>query len=323
MIGRARRQHTVTQAYLQAWADETSRVLYVDKTARSAKLLHPKAVFTKRGFVTFETASGLSDELEQEFARIESLVIPKVKEFVVGADEAQHHNSVKALMALHFARSTSLKGVYERIGKETASKLAVDLSNDENFHQEFRRKFGRPASVGDINDVVWEQLELLRIPSCHFASRVHDTYNKALDWFKPMHVQRGAVATTARRSLIVADSPVMILKQELGTSAAPPALNDADFVWFPLGPEIGVSLTSTRQRPATLDHKLVVRMNQLVWDFADRYVVGDPRADLNRSLGYPTQKVTIPPSQSQKADFVRSRVGTPGRSSTHRSMAKR
>lgn len=293
MAGKIRRQHLVSRSYLDTWTVDRRRVLYIDKVDHTAKLVGTRDIFVVPGFLTFQTVDGASDALEVAFGRVESRMIPIAREFIAGANEGEHHIAVKALIALHFARSYVLRQAHERIRQEVRDEMINSIEEDSELFDIFQAQHGRAPDVRELRDLVRDSAFRMEQQNLLFSEAVQRTYNRALEELQPLHLQRATVLKPHRGELLVADSPVVVNNGDQGTASNPVALNDADFLWFPLSPILGVSLTTNTQPDVVLDDKASQMLNLRVWHYASRYLVARPGSDVNRALGYRTPKIDM------------------------------
>ena len=233
---------------MKAWSVDGRRVLYIDKDQRQARLVGMKRIFVAPGLLTIRYEGITSAELEIAFGRVESHALPKVREFVGGGDSELHHRAVKELIALHFARSLTLARAHETLHAEFVGKMLADACEDADLTEAYIREHGRAPSVRDLRDVISSVADASFQSNINFVQTVERFYNKALEYFEPMHIQRAVVAKPSRGDLLMSDSPVVVAAGTKGSVAEPIALLDADLLWFPLSPQFGVTLT-TKQEP--------------------------------------------------------------------------
>ena len=285
--------HLVSRGYLKSWSDDGRRVLYIDKQTRSTQLVGMRAIFVEPGLLTVRTADETSAPLETAFSDVENQAIPLVRSYIAGSNGDDNRQAVIALMALHFARSFSLRIGYERLYQEQVGQMLAEAPTDMELKEAFQRQYGRAPSTRELRALIKDTAADHARANLGYVESVEHMYNKALEYFEPMHLQRCRVLTPNRGELLVSDSPVLINSGAEGTATAPVALMDADLLWFPLSPQVGVSISTEPIAEASLNEAATRKLNLRVWDYAVRYLAARSGANINRALGYPDPKIEI------------------------------
>lgn len=293
-MGKKIRHHLVSQGYLRAWTDETERrVIYIDKSTRSAKLVGIRDVFVAPRFLLFDTPDGPSDALETEFGRIEGKVTTPMRQYVDGADTESHHLAVKAMIALHFARSGAIKGLYPKLWEQTVSDYSKAAEGDEDLIEAFRADQGRPPLRGELGRMLEEQAKKAESSNHMLVQSIERLYSRALGFLQDQYLQRVSIARPSRGEFVVADSPVVLRDGSRGSAIEPIALLEASLLWFPLSPTVGVALSSDPLPDAAIDDQATWSINSITWEYSHRFLAARPGSNVNRALGYPGKSIAI------------------------------
>jgi hypothetical protein len=94
-----RRHHVVSRGYQRFFADG-ERVLLIDKNTRTYKEVGTRDTFVEAHFNSWRTQAGWDDSLEDQWQRIEGLVLPDVRVLLAGAGGEQQRESAKILAAV-------------------------------------------------------------------------------------------------------------------------------------------------------------------------------------------------------------------------------
>lgn len=117
-------------------------------------------------------------------------------------------------------------------------------------------------------------------------------YMQSLEHFQGLHLQRASVLRPQRGELVISDSPVVLLDGLQGTANDPVPLLQANLLWFPLSPTVGVSFTTEPGPDIALDDKATWTMNNLTWGYAARHVAARAGSHVNRAFGYPGRSIS-------------------------------
>jgi hypothetical protein len=298
-MGRARRHHLISKGHLRAWSHPGKHVALITKAEPRAKSVGISDAFVVPRLLTFQTAGGPSDQLEVAFGRVESAALPHVRRFVDGAGDGDARTAVKALSALHWARSQSIVEVYDRIYDEVFTELVDGSETDFDLHAAFAATYGRPPSPGELRGLVSELTQAWRRANNFFADRVQTHYRRALDHFGPQHVRRIEIVRPTKVEFVIADSPVVLvggLGGLHGTATRPCPLYEATSLWFPLAPHVGSTLTPRVESDQMIVPADAQTLNMLSWRYAKDRLAGRPRADLDMAFGFSPGRITRGPS---------------------------
>jgi hypothetical protein len=294
-MGRRKRHHLVSRGYLKAWTDRDGRISYIDKVTQSVKLIGTKDAFVAPKFLTLDRGDGPSDELETAFGRVEQAALPLLRMWGSGADSPEHQAAVKAVIALHFARSDAIRRVYPSLWDETVAEYADDAESDEELIAAFIDEHDRQPRSGELHGMLLTYSDGMADSNVLLPDSIERLYGQALDHFGGLHIQRAVVTNPRRGELVVADSPVVLSVEGGASSRTPTPLMQADQLWFPVSPTVGASLATTRIANVDLDDQAVWRLNNLSWDHSHRFLAARPGSKINRSFGFPGKGIRLSP----------------------------
>jgi hypothetical protein len=245
------RHHTVSEGLQRNWCRPGRRIALVEKVGATAKAVGTGNAFLIPKLLTFQTDDGPSNELEVAFAdRVENHGAPLIREFVNGDRTPEVEEGVRAMLCLHWARSRSVADAHDRIFAEVAAEHARAAESDEHLGEVFHRARSRAPTPDEMENLILTNAERLRQANTLFARRVQEHYNLALEYFAAKHLERIEIAHGGGVEFAFADSPVVILGglgHLLGSAARPCPLMQGSLLWFPLSPNVGLTVT---ERPA-------------------------------------------------------------------------
>ena len=296
---RSRRHHLVARGFQRAWCDGGERILYVTKEDSSVRPVGTADAFLAGDLLTFATADGLSDAVETEFGSVESRTLPHVRRWVTGDRDGDAELAVRAIVALHWARSYSITGLQRRIWEAVTARLLDKAEVDSEFRAAFKRDFKKEPGPQELRDLTRQVVEQWETHNGHFVDRVQENYNFALNHFSDLHSQRATLARPGRVEFLFADSPVVLTRGPggiQGTADTPIALKEAENMWCPLSPSVGVAFCTEPQPDLVATPEGAQQLNVQSWRYASRFLGARLGCNLDRSLAMPqgTFQITQP-----------------------------
>lgn len=283
----SRRHHVVSRGYLRAFA-EGERTLLCDIERGAASLVGIRDVFVYARFNSFRTQLGWIDDLERDWARIESIVLPVVRGLVAGSVGRDDREAAKVLCALHTARSYSYHEVFGRIADAHAIDAPKEIAESEDVLRAFRGSHARDPEPGEIEATARELFIELLDDNSLLVERMANTYNTVLERFHPLFVQLlypispSVRLATGETPAVHFDRPALRVGLRSGL-----ALFEADHFYMPLAPTIGMMLTTNEEDDEEMSPVVTRRMNSLVYRGAKRFVICHPSDDPARCFGKP------------------------------------
>jgi hypothetical protein len=160
------------------------------------------------------------------------------------------------------------------------------VADDFELNDAYVKQYGRVPIAEDLKVLLDEIADRRKRENIDFVEQVERMYHKALEYFEPVYLERVMVAKPHRAELVVSDAPVVVFDGPVGTVLEPVALMEADTVWFPLTPRIGVAISTDPRPNLLLEEDQTRRLNRRVWDYAAQYLVARPGSNPNRAIGY-------------------------------------
>ena len=273
--------HIVSRGYQRCFA-EGEQLLYIDRAAKTFKLIGTHDAFAERHFNSWKTATGWNDDLEDEWQRVETVVLPRVRQPLSGAEAAGDREAVKVLAAIHFARSYAFRDAHERVGAELAEEYGATSTTDEKFRRLYVADKGHEPEPGEIESFVRDRMRDLRADGSHFLERMVAAYEFGLSHFEQMHVQ--LLHARGRVGFVLGDTPLIAIDR-LGFRVGIRdhlALGDASAIAMTLGRRTAMTLWGRDRQPdpdQVLDRISVQRFNLLVARASQRFLACDPAMD--------------------------------------------
>lgn len=281
MTKRTRRSHVVPAGYQRNFADG-ERVRVVLKADRTELIVGVKDNFVVRGFLRAIVDGQPDDRLEDEFARLENLSLPRVRQLVPSQPltSADSH-AVRVLAAMLWARSLSREDVVRRTFRNVVDDFTAMASKDPILHAKFREEYARDPNPGEIDRILREQAEQMRRQRTHDLATMTDHYNRALEKFHELRVV--LYDTVPGAELITSDNPVVLSDSNRLVRVGAHnglALGDAGFIFVPLTRRIGACLVGgDDEQGGTLDQVTVMRLNNATWRNAVHRIAFHPSLD--------------------------------------------
>ncbi len=281
-----RRHHVVSRGYQRFFADG-ERVLLIDKNTRTYKEVGTRDTFVEAHFNSWRTQAGWDDSLEDQWQRIEGLVLPDVRVLLAGAGGEQQRGSAKILAAVHFARSYSFRQMQALVGNVVVETEGKRLAAAPLFVSLFTRDVGHAPGPGEAEAYVADRWTDLTKNGRFLQERTVHAYHFAKDYFEPLHVQ--FLYSHPSLGFVTGDTPLIAADSHLFRTSIRDhmALGDAERIWMPLTTTCSMSLWSSDQeaaRDVRLPPSEVQKLNWLVWRAAARFVICRPSQDPSRAL---------------------------------------
>lgn len=284
-MGVERRHHLVSRGFQRAWTADGKRLHLVDIEQRTAKLVGTRDAFWAKHLLTVLTQEGPTSTAEQSFGRVESAALPNVRRFVEHGDrDEMAEASVRALVALQWARSGSLTGMMRRILRESMDDFVEELEGDEGLGKLYLAHYGRTPDKDDVRRELQISGQAMTDANEFFVDRILHHYNVARAMFSALYSQRVTMTRPGRVDLVFADSPVIVMGGKVGTATQVIPLKQADTLWCPLSPEVAVSLSTEPIEDLVITPIGAQLLNQDTLRYAQRYLGAHPRTDLDLAL---------------------------------------
>ena len=279
-----RRHHVVSSGYLRHFS-EGKLIRLWDKTDNTwTRPIGVRDCFVEKGFnsVYSSDPSGL-EHMEDEWARIEGLVLPAIDAAESGDRSNDVAMAVKAIAAIHLCRSYAF---FEIQSKITASQReeAADFESESRMIEAFVKDHGRQPRAGEIEQRVHEYIDRLEKSRAQFADGMARIYGQVVEILDPLHLQF-AVPRTKTIGLMTGDTPVAIASGiGVGTRGGV-GIATSELRYMPLSRWMAVSFGAEALADRELALSDVQRLNLLMWRSSKRFLAAHPSEDIPRALG--------------------------------------
>lgn len=241
-----KRQHVVSRVVLTRFAIGGSLEVEDGRRPDRWRLRSPSATGYVEDYVRHDSLG--AEALWQKTETLLAAALDALEAGEIPKQGSKTEQTIKDCLALHWARSHSLRAVTDRAWKE-ARRASVDelAGRPDILAQVFTQRTGRtdptPQDLADVNADLHRGPEEV-LDGRHFSRRVRHFYAEAQAHFADRSLEVGRCMPEAR-DLVISDNPVVTpsrhkpgLNAEQGV-----ALGDASHVGMPLGPRLFVSLT--------------------------------------------------------------------------------
>ena len=290
------RHHIVSRGYQRFFADG-ELVLLCDKTrpARGPQVrpAGTSSVFVAEHFNSYREEGRWITHLERAWRTVENPCLPSLRSWVNGNEWIEgggsglpSRDAAKLLAAIHFARSSFFKQIYDRISKEGLEWAVQVLPTDPELLLRWQRVFKSAPNPGQVEDEIRKNFDPTFGPHGRYVlERMVHTYELAITKLEQLYVQ--ALFTSQRGiDFILGDSPlVYYTEDELrvgGRSGL--ALGDAQHIFLPIGPSLAVMFCTSHHGDVVLDPATVQKLNNLSWRAADAQVICHPSTNYREAI---------------------------------------
>jgi len=243
-----------------------------------------KDAFVEKGFNAFYDFTGTAVEhVERDWARIEQIAFPAIEAAEAGEQSEETDAAVKAIAAMHFARSYGHRDASEAFF--SAYQVAgFELDVDAVNRDAFVLQFGRAPRSGEIAREVSRRVEWIRHSRILFVGGMARIYVQALAILEPLHIE---VLRPKSRvfGFVTGDTPLVLASGwHVGTRGGV-GLADVEMAYIPLSRWLAVSFTRERQEEKLLSPMLVQKLNWQMWRSCRERLAFHPDEDFPRALG--------------------------------------
>ncbi len=263
----------------------TRQILLLHKLTQIARPCSVRNAFARKHFCSYLGPDGRwSDELEDEWSRLENDALPHARRLAAGARDFEARNEVKILAAIHYVRSESFVQMHERIVREVIADKRASLSRNPEAIAAFEADHGRLPQPGELEERFDVMAEALNQGRRFLLRQMVEGYNKTLDILGRLYVQ--LVWPRGERSEFVFGDQALVHYDAKGRVSAlgGVALGDADRIFLPLGPRLLALFTSRPNSDTGISARTVQEFNDKTWRAAVRFIGASPNTDLRRSL---------------------------------------
>ena len=288
------RHHVVSRGYQRFFADG-ERVSLIDKVPRPGvprcRPAGTKDVFVRSHFNSYLEDGHLVDKLEDEWARIEDQSLPPIRAWIRGnaqastPDRAGSRDAAKLLAALHFARSYAFRALHDELSEAERKRANTLLPADPELLRLWWETYDAEPAPGDIEALINDRFPEAVGPQSAFAvEQMAAFFNRAIDRLGQLQVQ--AVTPLDRQvQFVLGDSPFVLHSTDRSlVGSGELALMDAERLFLPLSPHLGVFFTSSTEPDVAAPSPIIQRLNELTWRAAREQVIAHPATDLTDAL---------------------------------------
>lgn len=274
-----RRNHVVTRGYLAHFGKRRGSTDYVNlhdlATGETRSDISTRTVFRTKDFTVFRTADGLDDSLERQWADVvEGPALVAVRELTSPEDlTPEREMAVKALAAMHIARSYGLKALFDEHWED---RLA-EPQDAEALRDAFRDQYGHDPAPGEIAQMWRQEAERRRHANIAFTSIMVDMYHKTFDHLVPKAVQ---LVHTRTRRFITSDNPVVLSNPPRTGIMSGVGIASASLMWLPLTAHLAAAFPSEPQEHLVANPAGVRQLNFETARNALRFIVFHPDDEL-------------------------------------------
>lgn len=308
-----RDQHVVSRGLLRHFAEPVvkpggkvwHRTHLILKRSPTARAVSIRDVFTRRDFNTAWIDGERITHLEKEWAQVESAALPAIRHALAGQRSGDITPALKATVALHLARSRSARIVVDRIWSGMRGTEPEVIAADPEFRHRAAALPSAPWTEEELLRLVAERMD--EVTSTHLlrVQRMGEMFNDLCTRFDPFHPQFVEVLAP-RLGLVLGDVPVVVSRwsgMHVGVHHGL-AIMDGEFLFMPLSPKLGLSLTTSRQSDAEIGPTMVWRLNNLIWRNSIDAVVAHPKFAWEQSLALESHPTIYQPLLAGFVDTV-------------------
>lgn len=273
--------------YQRAFADERGRILLHARDGALSKPVSVVDAFVETDFNTARPGNEPVRVLEDEWARVEGVVLPQVRAIVERSETPTGRDSVRVLAALHFARSYSFDVLFGRLVAAGYGEFVDELLEDDEMRRAWEQGRDEGLDREQLTPLVAERFNELLSDGVFRAQRMISIYNQAIEKLRALHVQivrHPSHAPVPSVPFITGDTPV-VAWEGVRTGHRDGIGLRAEAIWFPLSPNTGAMFTTDDEgdanMPSTVDAQ---RFNRRVLRASWRFVGAHPATDIRRAL---------------------------------------
>jgi hypothetical protein len=281
----ARRAHVVPRGFQRYFA-EGEQITLVDKRNRTGRLVGTKDAFVSNGLLTVRINGTSSDEMEDEFARVESHVLPALARIRPGEwPTGEDHLLMCAAGSLLWARSFGAEELRNRISTEMIDRSTERFASHQRFARIFRAQHGRDPARSDVEETVRESMRQIERERQVAVSAIARHYMQGIERFSAMDYD--VLAASTGHEFVTSDSPVLLgLDPEFGAVGMHNriGIEKAQAIYVPIRRTVAVRFH--REGPGThrrLLPRAMAVLNNAMWRNAVRWVACHPSVDWRRA----------------------------------------
>jgi hypothetical protein len=239
--------------------------------------------FVEKGFNSaFTPDTSAVEHLEKEWERIENFAIPAIDALRSGDRSEGVVVALKALTAMHFARSYSHRDLSD-IALNAQRDDAADFEGRHLIVETFVSDFGRQPKAGEIEQRVRENIDTIEKSNLHFVDGMVRIHNRVMGILDPLHLQVAVPATRAV-GFIIGDTPVVIQAgMRVGTRNGV-GIGNCSHVYVPLSRWTAVSFVLQPHQDLMLIPAQVQQLNLLMRRSCITWLAAHPYEDIPRAL---------------------------------------
>ncbi|MCU1499305.1 MAG: hypothetical protein JWM47_3258 [Acidimicrobiales bacterium] len=293
-MGVKKRHHVVSRGYQRFFA-EGEQVLLIDKVPaagrRRVRLAGTRDVFVRDHFNSHLEGDVLVPALEDEWQKVESRHLPGIRAWLDGepvpstTDGPGSRDSVRVLAALHFARSFAFNDVHLELAEARRTEALLTFPRDPELIRLWTEERGRPPTPDELASEIETRFRHQIGPHSAFAvNQMVSHFNKTLEFLGTLQVQ-SFTPENPRVKLILGDSPFVVARHDGSrVGSRDLALREADQLYLPLSPDLGVVFTSEPEGHGLLPASTVQHLNRLTWRASRDQVIAHPDTNLGLAL---------------------------------------
>jgi hypothetical protein len=298
-MGSKKRHHVVSRGYQRFFA-AGEQVLLIDKRAeagrRRVRPAGTRDVFVRDHFNSHLEGDVLVPALEEEWQTVEGRHLPGIRAWIRGeplpstTERPGSLDSARVLAALHFARSFAFNDLHLELAEERRTEALRTLPGDPDLIRLWTEERGSAPTPSELASEIDTRFRHAIGPHSAFAiNQMVSYFNKTLEFLGSLQVQ-SFTSEDHRVKLILGDSPLVVARHDgsrVGSREL--ALLDADQLYLPLSPDLGVVFTSQPSGHGVLPASAIQHLNNLTWRAARNQVIAHPDTNLDLALRRATQ----------------------------------